>query len=51
MSDVSVDVQAGLVTLEGTVPHRQMKHAIEDIVADCDGVDDVQNRIRVNSPG
>jgi hypothetical protein len=46
-SDVSVDVKAGVVVLEGIVPERRMKHAIEDITASCRGVTDVQNRIRV----
>ena len=47
VSDVSVEVTEGVVTLEGSVPYRQMKHAIEDIVASCRGVADVENRIRV----
>jgi hypothetical protein len=47
VSEVSVDVHDGTVKLEGTVPHRQMKHRIEDIAADCAGVNDVENRIRV----
>jgi len=46
-SDVSVHVEQGTVTLEGTVPTRRMKYAIEDIAADCPGVQDVDNRIRV----
>ena len=46
-SDVSVDVADGVVTLEGIVPERRMKHAIEDITADCRGVREVENRIRV----
>ena len=32
-SDVTVEVKNGAVTLLGTVPHRQMKHWIEDIAA------------------
>jgi len=47
VGEVSVDVHDAVVTLEGTVPYRQMKHAIEDIVASCRGVRDVDNRIRV----
>jgi hypothetical protein len=46
-SDVSVDVKEGVVILEGIVPERRMKHAIEDITASSRGVTDVQNRIRV----
>jgi hypothetical protein len=49
-SDVSIDVKEGKVTLEGTVPERRMKHRIEDMVDDCMGVQDIDNRIRV-SPG
>lgn len=47
VSDVSVEVEKGTVRLEGTVPHRHMKHRIEDIAAGCSGVDDVENRIKV----
>jgi hypothetical protein len=38
------------VTLEGTVPERQMKYAIEDVVDRCWGVQDVENYIRVQPP-
>lgn len=54
VSDVSVDVSDGVVALEGTVPDRRTKHAIEDCADDCLGVTDIQNRIRVasgNHPG
>jgi BON domain len=47
-SDVSVEVADHHVTLEGTVPQRRMKHAIEDIVASCAGVEDIHNKIRVH---
>lgn len=46
-SDVSLEVQNGKVVLEGTVPERRMKHAIEDIVDNCPGVQDIDNRVRV----
>jgi hypothetical protein len=51
-SDVSVEVADGVVTLEGTVPERSMRHAIEDVADSCPGVRDVDNKIRVqrNSP-
>jgi osmotically-inducible protein OsmY len=48
-SDVSVDVRSGRVTLGGTVPHRLMRHAIEDVVDRCWGVQDIENNIRVQS--
>lgn len=47
VSDVSVDVKDGKVTLEGTVPDRYMKHHIEDLADSCWGVKDVENRLRV----
>lgn len=46
-SDVTVEVKGGKVTLYGTVPHRQMKHWIEDFVADYGGVTEVENKLRV----
>jgi len=47
VSDVSVDVSAGVVTLSGMVEDRYEKHLIEDIADDVFGVQDVENRIRV----
>jgi hypothetical protein len=46
-SDVTVEVREGVVTLHGSVAHRQMKYWIEDIVADTFGVKDVENKLRV----
>ena len=46
-SEVTVDVENGKVTLRGIVPERRMKHTIEDITAECRGVTDVDNHIRV----
>jgi hypothetical protein len=51
VSDVSVDVHEGIVTLEGTVPVRPMKYAIEDIVERCLGVSDIENHLRTSSGG
>ena len=48
-SDVTVRVTGGKVVLEGTVPTRFMKHAIEDIADSAPGVQDVDNRIRVGA--
>jgi hypothetical protein len=45
-SEVAVEVHDAIVTLQGTVAHLQMKQEIEDIVASCEGVRDVNNRIR-----
>ncbi|MDE2263228.1 MAG: BON domain-containing protein [Gammaproteobacteria bacterium] len=44
-SDVAVEVSAAKVVLQGTVPERGMKHAIEDLVDACPGVQDIENRI------
>ena len=46
-SEVLVEVRGAKVSLEGTVPSRHMKHAIEDLVDRCPGVLDIDNRIRV----
>lgn len=46
-SDVTVAVSGAKVVLEGTVPERRMKHAIEDLVDACPGVQDIDNKIRV----
>ncbi len=47
-SEVTVLVAGAKVTLEGTVPDRHMKHAIEDLVDACPGVQDIDNRVRVD---
>ena len=47
VGDVEVHVRDRVVHLEGTVRLRRMKHDIEDIAANCPGVEDVENRIRV----
>jgi len=49
-SEVSVEVRGGKVALEGTVPSRHMKHAIEDLVDECPGVLEIDNRVRVAGP-
>ncbi|SSW67118.1 hypothetical protein AVE30378_02458 [Achromobacter veterisilvae] len=47
VSDVSVSVAEGCVTLEGSVPDRRTKHRVEDSVDACAGVQDIDNRIRI----
>lgn len=49
LSDVDVIVENGEVTLNGTVRRKEDKRRIEDI-ADIDGVDHVQNNLRVRHP-
>jgi len=46
--EITVQVQNGKVSLEGTVPERRMKHSIEDLVDQCMGVKDIDNRLRVS---
>src|SRR5690606_14793882 len=48
-SEVEVTCESGQVTLSGTVESRPMKHRIEDVVADCFGVRDIKNRLKVQS--
>jgi hypothetical protein len=48
-SDVSIEVHRGVATLVGTVPTRHMKHEIEDAVYAIPGIEDIDNRIKVNS--
>jgi hypothetical protein len=48
-SDVTIDVTAAKAVLEGTVPERWMKHAMEDLADACPGIQDVENRIRVDT--
>jgi hypothetical protein len=48
-SEMTVEVVAAKVTLEGTVPERWMKHDIEDLADACPGVKEVDNRIRIKS--
>jgi hypothetical protein len=47
-SEVTVEVSGAKAVVEGTVPQRWMKHAIEDLVDACPGVQDIDNRIRVS---
>ncbi|AOZ10592.1 BON domain-containing protein [Cupriavidus malaysiensis] len=47
VSDVSVEVDGGMVTLSGSVAHRGEKYTIEDVADDVFGVKEVSNQIRV----
>ncbi len=49
-SDIGVVVEAGEVTLEGTVEARRNKWLAEEIAARCSGVLDVHNHLRVKRP-
>ena len=50
-NEVTIDVSGGKVVIEGTVPDRRMKHAIEDIADATAGVNDVDNRVRLQQGG
>lgn len=45
--EIAVTVQAGEVTLEGTVPDRLTKRLAEDVAEDSPGVKQVHNRLRI----
>lgn len=47
--DVGVDVQGCMVTLTGSVRDAHTRHAIEELVEACPGVQDVENRIHVQT--
>src|SRR5512146_1667616 len=49
-SDVTVEVSGAKVQLDGSVPARWMKHAIENLADVCPGVQDIKNRISVKKP-
>lgn len=49
-SEIEVSVEAGVVTLEGRVEERPMKHAAADLVERVPGVHRVHNRLRVGEP-
>jgi osmotically-inducible protein OsmY len=46
-SEIQVEVQNGVVTLQGSVESRQMKRMAEDLVENCPGVKDVHNHLRM----
>ncbi len=49
-SDIEVQSKDGVVTLSGTVNNRQLKHRAEDIVERCNGVKDIDNRLKIKNP-
>jgi len=46
-SDIEVAVENGVVTLNGTVEERWVKHSVEDMAEACSGVNDIVNHLRV----
>ncbi|MEM5427656.1 BON domain-containing protein [Cupriavidus oxalaticus] len=51
VSDVTVDVGSGIVTLAGTVRDRDAKFRIEQMAEDVLGVSEVRNNIQMARPG
>lgn len=47
VSEVTVEVGSGIVTLSGTVSDRRAKYRVEDIAEEVMGVEEVRNNIRV----
>ena len=47
-TDIEVAVENGEVTLSGTVDSRWTKRMAEDVAAQCGGVTDVHNRLRID---
>jgi osmotically-inducible protein OsmY len=47
-TDIEVSVANGEITLSGSVNTRQMKYAVEDLIADMPGITTVHNSIQVN---
>lgn len=47
--DIDVACFQGLVTLQGTVPDARMRHLAENLIAYCQGVRHVRNRLTVGS--
>jgi osmotically-inducible protein OsmY len=48
-SDVTVEVNQGIVRLTGAVDERRTKYQIEDLIERCGGVQDVDNQLRIQS--
>ena len=48
-SDVTVEVNQGVVRLTGGVDERRTKYQIEDLIERCGGVQDVDNQLRIRS--
>jgi hypothetical protein len=49
-TDIEVTVQDGEVMLSGTVSDKATRRLAEDVAAECAGVRDVHNRLRVQHP-
>jgi osmotically-inducible protein OsmY len=47
-SDINLNLKDGVVTLEGRVDERWMKHRVEDLIDACPGVKSIENRLTVS---
>jgi hypothetical protein len=50
-SEIAISVKEGILTLNGTVPHRAMKKFAESTVEKIYGVKDVQNSLTISAHG
>ena len=48
-SDISIETKNGAVTLTGSVDNRRLKHYVEDMIENCPGVRDIDNRLTVRA--
>ncbi len=48
-TEITVNVTGGTVKLTGTVDSRNEKYAVEEMIANCGGVKDVDNQLRVQT--
>ena len=45
--NISIEVKEGVVTLDGSVSQRWMKHRAEDVIDACSGVKEIRNNLTV----
>jgi BON domain-containing protein len=50
LKSLRCDFNAGVLTLRGRVPHRQLKRFAESIVSRVDGVEEIINRVEIFDP-
>lgn len=48
-SEITIDCRDGVVTLEGHIERRSLKHRVEDMADAVSGVKDIQNRLSVTA--
>src|SRR5690606_23538600 len=47
LRDISIGVENGRVSLDGSISDQQMKERIEEIISECDGVQHVNNNLGI----